>query len=132
MPCFLIVFFLLSGGIAQAQELTIPAEGKQVNQLHDELLAAFPIWKGTKQPDGRFINPLFSVQSTATEIILTFPDATDLSAVQAVIAAHTVKAPPLDQEKELEAAIAQATTLAELKDALLGKTRQGKVSAERP
>lgn len=47
----------------------------------------------------------------------------------AVVAAHVPAVPP-DPDTELEAAITAATTLAQLRDALLGKTRAGKVQGQ--
>jgi hypothetical protein len=46
-----------------------------------------------------------------------------------VVAAHTF-VPPVDPDEELALAIESATTLAQLRDALLGKLRRGKVAGK--
>lgn len=74
----------------EAKTITVPKTGKNENQLHEELLAAFPQWAPLAQPDGFKVDPgLLRVESTATEVRLTVPDDADEAAVQAVVAAHT-------------------------------------------
>ena len=90
MKLLLILLGLCVATPVWAQTLTVALGTKKVNQLHDELLAAFPAWKGTATSEG-FIDPLLRVESTATEMRLQFPDSADPAAVQAVIDAHVPK-----------------------------------------
>ncbi len=75
--------------IAWAKTVKIPKGSIEVNQLHDELLARFQEWRGTKQADGTYVKPLLRVEHTDQEIRLAVPDDADEAAVQAVVAAHT-------------------------------------------
>jgi len=79
-------------GEASAKVLKIPKGSMDVNQLHDELLAKFPAWRGTQLPDGTFTDPPLRVEYTDQEIMLMVPDNADETAMQAVIKAHTPKA----------------------------------------
>lgn len=89
-----------------------------LGKLHDELLAA-----GVPLP---LVDGCTPVQGRGNEIMLTVPDDADEQLIAAVVAAHDPTAVPApDPDAELEAAIAAATTLEELKDALLGKVRAG-------
>ena len=81
--------------VAWAKTMAVPKGTINVNQLHDELLARFPVWQGTQQPDGTFTDSLLRVEHTDREIRLTVPEDADEAAVQAVIRAHTPK-PPKD------------------------------------
>ena len=76
---------------AWAKTVKIPKGTSDVNQLHDELLAQFPAWRGTPQPDGSFKNPLLRVEHTDQEIRLSVPDETDEGAIQAVVKTHRPK-----------------------------------------
>ncbi len=79
-----------------------------MDQLHDELLSAFPAWKGTRQPDGSYEGPLLSVESTPAEILLTVPEEASESAVRQRVAAHVPK-------KRLDASQARQTAQEKLK-----------------
>ena len=81
--------------VVWAKTLTVAKGTMHVNQLHDELLTRFPVWRGTQQPDGSFLDPLLRVEHTTQEIRLSVPDTADEAAVQAVITAHVPK-PPKD------------------------------------
>ncbi|MBI3319833.1 MAG: hypothetical protein HYZ89_04525 [Candidatus Omnitrophica bacterium] len=80
---------------AWAKTMTVPKGTTNVNQLHDELLARFPAWRGTPQPDGTFTDPLLRVEHTDQEIRLMVPDTADETAVQRVVTDHVPK-PPKD------------------------------------
>ena len=97
---------------AWAKTLTIPKGSIQVNQLHEELLSAFPAWRGTPQADGTLVNPLLQVESTEQEIRLTVPDTTPEAAVQAVVAAHK-PTPKRDKAAEEKAKQPSSLTLEE-------------------
>ena len=86
-----LVLSCLWAGEASAKVLKIPKRSIDANQLHDELLVKFPVWRGTQLPDGTFTDPPLRVEHTDQEIRLTLPDEADKAAVQAVIAAHTPK-----------------------------------------
>lgn len=90
-----------------------------LDKLHDELLTA------SLMPE--------LVEGDGAKLWLTFPDNVDQAAVDKVVTAHdpTPPPPPADPNVELEQAITAATTLEELKAALLGKTRSAK-AAGRP
>lgn len=90
-----------------------------LSRLHDELLASG-------------IRPLL-VEGDGAELWLTLADDVAITLVDTIVAAHdpTPAPPPPDPDVELALAIDSATTLAELKAALLGKTRPGK-AAGRP
>lgn len=99
---------------AWAKTIKISKGSINVNQLHDELLAQFPTWKGTPRPQGGYANPLLYVEHTDQEIRLAVPDDADEAAVQAVVAAHVprsrVNHPPApttveERLKRLEAAM---------------------------
>lgn len=109
MRILLMVIVLgLSSPAAWAKTLKIPKGTIQVNQLHDELLAAFPAWRGTSQPDGGFADPLLRVESTEQDIRLTIPDTTPDALVQAVINAHK---PQSKRDKAAEAKAKDPSTL---------------------
>ena len=92
--------WLLSTSAWADHTLSLPADGHNVNQLHEELLVAFPAWHGTKDADGVWNHPRLRVDSTAESILLTFPDDADPVAVQAVIAAHVPQPPKSVVEKQ--------------------------------
>ena len=73
---------------AWAKTLTIPASGIQVAQLHEELLARFPQWRGLQRADGIFSNPLLRLEYDDERIILTVPEEADEDAIHAVVDAH--------------------------------------------
>ena len=114
--------------VASAQELQVSRGSMNVNQLHQELLSAFPSWRGASLPDGSFENPLLSVESTAQEVRLSFPDGTDVQQVHAVIQAHQPIPPltPTQRTQAHQAAVARIRTklgltlqeMADLKEAL--------------
>ncbi|MBI3615561.1 MAG: hypothetical protein HY211_03475, partial [Candidatus Omnitrophica bacterium] len=85
---------------AYAKTLKFSRGGAHVDQLHDELLSAFPAWKGTQQPDGSYERPLLSVESTPAEILLTVPDEAPEAAVRQVVAAHVPKDPQVLSPRE--------------------------------
>ena len=89
------------------------------NKLHDELIAAG-------------IRP-WPVESKGNDVYIGMPDDTPkevLEQIAASVAAHNpTPVPVVDADLELVAAIQSATTLEELKNALLGKTKQAQVKA---
>ncbi len=62
--------------------------------IMDDLLAAFPAWRGTWVPDptfpkgGFWTDPLLRMARSKTELRIDVPDGTDPAAVEAVLAAH--------------------------------------------
>ena len=90
-----LLAWLLLMGIAEAKTITVPKAGKNENQLHEELLAAFPAWKAVNGVDPG----LLRVESTNTEIRLTVPDETEEAAVTTILSAHVPK-PPVKPEEE--------------------------------
>ena len=62
--------------------------------LMDELLDAFPHWRGTpapperKRPAGTLVDPLLRVEFTADTVWLEFPDDAEIGVVRAILAAH--------------------------------------------
>ena len=97
---------------AWAKTLKVAKGPIEVNQLHEELLSAFPAWRGTPQADGTLVNPLLQVESTEQEIRLTVPDTTPEAAVQAVVAAHK-PTPKKDKAAEEKAKDPSSLTLEE-------------------
>ena len=73
---------------AWAKPVKIPKGSIDPNQLHEELLAARPDWRGTEQPDGTFTDPRLRVEFTDEEITLTIPDEADEASVRSVVASH--------------------------------------------
>lgn len=74
-----------------------------LNQLHDELLAAHPeLRKVSPGQDGRFVAlpDNLCVEGNMNEVWLTVPDAADETAIAAVVAAHdpTIPRPPTSRE----------------------------------
>lgn len=61
-----------------------------------------------------------TVYVSGDELVINGPADTDHDAVQAVIDAHVPPAPPPDPETEFRAAVKAATSIADLKAALLG------------
>lgn len=90
------------------------------NKLHDEIRAAG-------------INP-WPVESKGSEVWLGLPDntpQTTIDQINAIVSAHDPTPPTVvDPDAELEAAIQGATTLEELKAALLGTVRQARVKGK--
>lgn len=81
------------------------------NRLHEELLAAFPTWRGTLRPDGSGIyeQPLLTVESDADgQLRLYVPDDADEGAIAAVIAAHDPSRLSLPQLRRLRRLQARA------------------------
>lgn len=74
--------------VAWAKTVKIPTGSIDPNQLHEELLAARPEWRGTERPDGTFTNPLLRVEFTDEEITLTIPDEADEAVVWSVVRSH--------------------------------------------
>lgn len=68
--------------------LTYARTGLQVNLFHDQLLARFPTWKGTRQADGSYSDPLLTVIADTEHIRLTVPDETEESSIQQLINEH--------------------------------------------
>ena len=95
MRWMMLVSLLVWPSPVWAKTLRVPKGTIQVNQLHDELLTRFPEWRGTRQPDGTYADPLLGVEHTAQEITLRVPEDTPEASVQAVITAHAPK-PPKD------------------------------------
>ncbi len=90
-----LMLVLMVAPAAWAKTIHLPKGTINVNQLHDELLAKFPAWRGTQQSDGSFTDPLLRVEYTDQEIRLTGPEDADEAAVQAVVKTHKPK-PPKD------------------------------------
>lgn len=68
-----------------------------------------------------------ALTASVTEVVIADPDSTVTAAqLKAALDAHT-PVPPPDPDAELVAAITAATTLAQLKDALVGKGRPSAV-----
>ena len=71
--------------------LTFPGSWRP-DLLTDELLAAFPAWRGTLITDPMlgqvYVNPLLQLSVTRDQLTLTLPDDADESALAAVLAAH--------------------------------------------
>lgn len=94
------------------------------NKLHDELIQAgfFPVLVENDKPDGAHIAP---------NTWLTFEDSTDMTAVQVVIDAHDPTPIVIpDPDEEIAEAIQAATTLSELKAALLGNGKLARVKGK--
>jgi len=87
----------------------------RLEQLCDELYAAFPEWL-VLQPDGTTLAAA-TVTGTNTQAVITWPDTTPTTAVDAVVAAHIKTPPPapFNPDERFKAAIATATTLAEMR-----------------
>ena len=83
---------------------TVPA-------LHEELLRAFPAWRGTFV-HGHWQSPRLAVQWTATHLHLDVPDDADVAAVEAVLAAHdsTVVTPQAQRHRAAQTARQQDPT----------------------
>jgi hypothetical protein len=83
--------------------------------LMDELLAAFPEWRGELAPaalglaPGARMHPRLAVSATPDGVRLECPDDADLAAVRAVVAAHDPrKATPTEvRRRERQAALAR-------------------------
>ena len=95
-----------------AKTIKVPKGAIEVNQLHEELLVAFPTWRGTPQPDGTLANPLLQVESTDQEVLLTVPETTADASVQAVLKAHKPQ-PKRDKAAEEKAKKPSSLTLEE-------------------
>lgn len=92
-------------------------------RLTDELLANVPALAPRANAAGEPVS-VFHVEGTAKNVTITVADDVDPATVAAVVAAHdpTPRPPPPDPDVERDTAIAAATTLEELKSALLGET----------
>lgn len=99
-----------------------------LGKLHEELLAAVPSVQPVGSGDER--RAVMTVSGDGKRLELRVPDTADEAAIRSVVAAHDASppAPPPDPNEELDAAIAAATTLEELKDALRGMSRPGRVA----
>lgn len=84
----MIAALLIFTPCAFAKQQVVAKGNKNVNQLHDELLKAFPAWRGTSLAGGTFQDPLLLVEETSTQIKLSFPEDADENTVKAVINAH--------------------------------------------
>lgn len=94
-----------------------------LTKLHDELVAAIPVLAPKPRKDGALYSP-FTLSGDGTNLELQVPDDADTAAITAVVTAHdpTPPPPPPDPDAELAKQIGAATTLDELKAALLGKS----------
>jgi hypothetical protein len=114
-------------------------QAHHLGKLHDELLAAIPALQPTGAGEER--RAVMSVSGDGSTLSLGVPDDADEAAIAAVVAAHdpTPPAPPPDPNTELTAAIAAVDTtgivdpaakaaVEALRDALLGRTRPGRVA----
>ena len=107
-----------------AEEFPSPTN-YDVSQLTGEIKRVVPTLDGLDEEKPRNVVNVRRLGGSAfTE--------TERTAIRAAFAAHLPKPPAPDAGAELDAAIQSATTLEELKNALRGKTRQGRVKAERP
>lgn len=80
-----------------------------------------------------FSVPDDAVRDVGTKIEVHGVGEADRDAVKAVVDAHVPPPPPADPQAEFAAAVEAATTIAELKAALLGTSgRQGAAAARRP
>jgi len=126
MRTLLVLLIICSWAtVAWAKTVKVSKGSKNANQLHDELLARFPEWRGTQKPDGTFVNPLLRVEHTDQEITLTVPDDAPDGQLQAVINAHVPK-PSREEMKRAKANSAKAKLKAlgltdEELDALFGR-----------
>lgn len=91
-----------------------------LDQLHDELLAA-----------GIRVDALVRETSPPHRTLLDVKSA-DMERARAIVDAHAPTPPPapINADAELAAALTAATTLEELKAALLGTTRPAKAAAK--
>lgn len=92
------------------KRVVTPATDKNATQLHDELLAAFPLNNGER----------IEVEGDATSITITVPFRLTNSAVATIINSHVAiaKPPPADLDA-LFGAVRAATTFETFKDALI-------------
>lgn len=99
------------------------------DKLHDELLAAVPTLQPVGEGDER--EAVMIVSGDGSTLTLGVPDGVDEAEVRAVVEAHDPAPPPAppDPDAELAAAIEAATDVEELKAALLGLARPGRVRA---
>lgn len=113
-----------------------------LSKLHDELLASVPSVRPVGTGENR--RAVMTISGDGTDLVLQVPDGADEAAIRTVVAAHdsTPLAPPVDPNEELSAAITSVDTstitdeatkkaIDDLKAALLGQTRQGRVSGRR-
>lgn len=87
---FGIALWLLPISVSAEQTLMIPSQGKDANQLHEELLQQFPEFGGMLNPrTGHREDPgLLRVESIGAEIRLTCPDGAPVEEIQAVVNRH--------------------------------------------
>ena len=107
---------------SEAAYQKVPGKPFDLGQLTTELKQAVPALEGCDDTWGALTCRRATGDFTAAE----------KAAMETVFSMHVPRPLPPNPNEELTAAITQATTLQELKDALLGKTRQGRVKAERP
>jgi hypothetical protein len=82
-------------------------------KLTEELAAAFPAWTTTNAAGERTAH--YSVEGDATFVQITWPEATPVAEVDAVVAAHDPTRPPtptLDERLAAKAALAQERQIA--------------------
>jgi hypothetical protein len=99
--------------------MTLTLTGRyNATALMDELLDAFPAWRGTPVPPdhpraraGGCVNPHLSVQWQDDTVWLEFPDDAEIGVVRAVIAAHD----PTKEDRSARWAREQRQALARLK-----------------
>lgn len=100
-----------------------------LTKLHQNLLDQIPALQPSMGADGK-LTAVMSISGDGVELCLEVPDDADVAAIEAVIAAHdpTPPPPPPDPDEELALAIEGAKTFDDLKAALLGKLRPGRVA----
>ena len=122
MSCTVWILWLLFCPTVWAVEMPRPDQ-VDVSQLTQELKAEVPMLEGLAedQPRQRLDIRRLSGDFTPQE----------MTKIRSVLSSH-VPRPPVNPDSELLTAIEQATTLQELKDALLGRTRPGRVHGRKP
>lgn len=100
-----------------------------LSKLMDELLT-IPQLQPIETDEGK--KAVFTLKGNGENIYLRVPDNAPVIEIEAIIQAHdpTSPPPPPDSDEELAQAIEAATTLNELKDALLGRIRGVKVKGK--
>lgn len=73
---------------AEAKTIRVPRAVVQPGQLHEELLARFPEWRGTPVADGIYSDPVLRVEYTDAQVILQVPDDADEAALAEAIQSH--------------------------------------------
>ena len=128
MRRILLVGSLLLSTTAWAATTLETTKEVKAGRLTDEMKALVPALEGLdvdveKQPN----TTLLTIRRLTGEF-----STAEVTLLQQALTAHDAMKVPVDPNMELEAAITGATTLQELKDALLGKTKAGRVAGRTP